>query len=60
MVTKEKLIQVINKMPDRFSIDDIIEELVLLSKIEQGLADVASGKVYSNKEVEKKMQKWLK
>ena len=60
MITKEKLIQAINKMPERFSIDDIIEELVLLSKIEHGLADVSAGRVYSNKEVEKKMEKWLK
>jgi predicted transcriptional regulator len=60
MITKEKLIQVINKMPEKFSIDDIIEEFVLLSKIEHGLADVESGRVYSNKQVAEKMEKWLK
>jgi predicted transcriptional regulator len=60
MITKEKLIQVINKMPDEFSIDDIIEEFVLLRKIELGLADVESGRIYSNMEVEEKMSKWLK
>jgi len=54
MITKENLIQAINKMPDKFSVDDIIEELVLLSKIEQGLADVESGRVHSEKQVEKK------
>jgi predicted transcriptional regulator len=60
MITKENLIQVIHNMPEKFNIDDIIEELVLLSKIEQGLADVESGRVYSEKQVEKKMGKWLK
>ena len=60
MITKEKLIQVINKLPEEFSIDDIIEEFVLLRKIEIGLADVESGRVYSNMEVEEKMGKWLK
>ncbi|MEI6142107.1 MAG: hypothetical protein WCP85_22730 [Mariniphaga sp.] len=60
MITKEKLIQAINKMPDEFSIDDIIEEFVLLRKIELGLADVESGRVYSKMEVEEKMAKWLK
>ncbi len=59
MITKEKLIQVINKMPAKFSIDDIIEEFVLLSKIEKGLADVESGRVYSEKQVAEKMEKWL-
>lgn len=60
MITKEKLIQVINKMPDKINIDDIIEEFVLLSKIEHGLADVEAGRVYSDKQVAEKMGKWLK
>jgi len=34
MITKERLIQVINKMPEKISIEDVIEELVFLSKIE--------------------------
>ena len=60
MITKEKLIQVINKMPDKINIDDIIEEFVLLSKIEHGLADVEAGRVFSDKQVAEKMGKWLK
>jgi len=60
MITKEKLLQVIHNMPDKINIDDIIEEFVLLSKIEDGLADVESGRVYSDKQVEDKMAKWLK
>lgn len=47
-------------MPEKINIDDIIEEFILLSKIEHGLADVESGRVYSDKEVEEKMAKWLK
>ena len=60
MITKEKLLQVINNMPEKINIDDIIEEFVLLSKIEHGLADVESGRLYSDKQVEEKMAKWLK
>ena len=60
MITKDKLIQVINKMPEKINIDDLIEEFVLLSKIEHGLADVESGRVYSEKQVAEKMEKWSK
>jgi len=60
MITKDKLIQVINKMPEKINIDDLIEEFVLLSKIEHGLADVESGRVYSENQVAEKMEKWLK
>lgn len=60
MITKEKLIQVINKMPEKINIEDVIEELVFLSKIEQGLNDVESGRVYTDSIVAEKMEKWLK
>ncbi len=60
MITKDKLIQVINNMPEKINIDDLIEEFVLLSKIEHRLADVESGRVFSEKQVAEKMEKWLK
>lgn len=60
MITKERLIQVINKMPEKINIEDVIEELVFLSKIEQGLNDVESGRVYTDSIVAEKMEKWLK
>jgi predicted transcriptional regulator len=47
-------------MPEKFSNDDIIEEFVLLSKIEYGLADVEAGRVYSEEQVAEKMEKWLR
>ena len=60
MITKERLIQVINGMPEEISIEDVIEELVLLSKIEQGLYDVEMGRVLNDSVVAEKMEKWLK
>jgi predicted transcriptional regulator len=60
MITKERLIQAINKMPDKINIEEVIEELVLLSKIEQGLNDVEAGRVYADSIVAEKMEKWLK
>lgn len=60
MITKERLIQVISMMPEKIKIEDVIEELVFLSKIEQGLNDVESGRVYPDSIVAEKMEKWLK
>lgn len=60
MTTKERLIRVINSMPEEISMEDVIEELVFLSKIEQGLYDVESGNVLSDSIVAEKMEKWLK
>jgi hypothetical protein len=37
MLTKEKIIKSIENMPDKFSIEEVIERIVLLQKIEIGL-----------------------
>jgi predicted transcriptional regulator len=60
MVTKEKLIEAIKKLPEGFTIEQVIEELVLLDKIEKGVEDIDQGKIYSSKEAEKRLSKWLK
>ena len=60
MITKERLIQVINGMPEEINIEEVIEELVFISKIEQGLYDVESGRILNDSVVAEKMEKWLK
>jgi len=37
MLTKEKVIQSLQNMPDQFFIDELIDKLLLLQKIETGL-----------------------
>lgn len=32
MLTKEKIIRTINKLPDEFSIEDLFERIILLQK----------------------------
>jgi predicted transcriptional regulator len=60
MITKEKLIKAIDNLPEGFTIEQVIEELVVLDKIEKGLKDIEEGKIYSSKEVEKRLAKWLR
>ena len=60
MLTKEKIKTTIDSLPDNFTIEDIIEKLIVLDKIEQGLNDVKEGRVYSTEEVKKRLDKWLK
>ena len=60
MLTKEKLKKTIDSLPDDFSIEDVIEELIVVDKIEKGLKDVKDGKVYTTEEAKDKLNKWLK
>ena len=60
MLTKEKIKTTIDALPDNFTIEDIIEKLIVLDKIEQGLNDVKEGKVYTTEEAKKRLDKWLR
>jgi hypothetical protein len=60
MLTKEKIKTTIDALPEDFTIEDIIEKLIFLDKIEQGLNDVKNEKVYATKEARKRLDRWLK
>ncbi|MCK4830681.1 hypothetical protein KA005_83985 [bacterium] len=54
------MIDAIKKLPEGFTLEQVIEELILLDKIEKGVNDIDEGRIYSNKEAEKRLSKWLK
>lgn len=60
MLTKEKIHYTIDSLPDNLTIDQVIDQMILLDKIEQGIKDVDDGRVYSSEEVKEKLNKWLK
>jgi predicted transcriptional regulator len=59
MLTKEKVKKTIDRLPDSFTLDQVVEELVVLDKIEKGLKEVEEGKVYSTQQVKDQLKKWL-
>ena len=40
MLTKDIVKRTIDKLPDQFTIEEVIEELIVLDKIEKGMKDV--------------------
>ncbi len=59
MLTKEKVKKTIDRLPDSFTVDQVVEVLVVLDKIEKGLKEVEEGKVYSTQQVKDQLKKWL-
>jgi hypothetical protein len=59
MITKAKLIETIDKFPETFSIDELIEKAILIDKIERGDEQSKKGNTISEEELEKEMQKWF-
>jgi len=60
MITKEQIKQSIDSLPDDFTLEDIIEELIFIEKIEQGRQDIINGDIYSTDEVKKQLEEWSK
>ena len=60
MITKQQIVDAINALPeDKFdNIDTVIEEIILLEKIEKGLQDIKEGKTMSAEEVDREIEKW--
>ena len=60
MITKTKLIETIDKFPETFSIDELIEKAILIDKIERGDEQSKNGNTITEEELEIEMQKWFK
>ncbi len=57
-VVKEEVIQLIEKMPDDCTVEDILYELYLKQEVDKGLQDIKEGRVVKHEEVEQRMSKW--
>lgn len=55
-MTKERLREAVEELPDSFSIDELIERLILLESFEKGREQYEQGKVVSHEEVGKLLQ----
>jgi hypothetical protein len=59
MTTKEKVINGIKNLPDTVDIDDILDQIMLVEKIEKGVDQSNNNQVVSDDELENRLGKWL-
>ncbi len=52
---KQRVLEAIEKLPPDASVDDAIEQLVLLAKIERGVAELDSGKGVAHAEAKQRL-----
>lgn len=53
--TKQRVLEAIEKLPPDASVEDAIERLVLLAKIERGVAELDSGKGVAHSEAKQRL-----
>ncbi|MBM2814214.1 MAG: hypothetical protein HW421_976 [Ignavibacteria bacterium] len=60
MLTKETVNQTMNQLSDTFSIDELIDKLIFVEKVKNGLEQSNKGLIFSKNEAKEKLSKWLK
>ena len=60
MITKAKLKAHIDQFPDELSIDELIDRLVFIDKLEKRIEKSESGDIISEKEVGQEMKEWFR
>lgn len=58
MITKDKAIEAIKSLPDEFSIEELMDRLILLNKIETGLRQAEEGETYTTEQAKRMVKEW--
>lgn len=60
MLTKTKLKEQIEKFPEEFSIEDLVERLILIEKVETGMNQSERGSIIPDSDLDNEVEKWFK
>jgi len=58
-MTKEQVISSLQELPDSFEPEQLIERIIALQKLEEGLEQIKRGEVVTVEEAKSRLAKWL-
>ena len=59
-MTQERAIETIKSMPNDFNVDELIERLIVIEKIEEAEKEIESGNTFTHSQVQKMFEEWKK
>lgn len=59
MTDKQAVVDALQRLPEKASLDEITEELRLMAAVRRGRADIAAGRTKSHAEVEQSLESWV-
>ena len=60
MISKETILKALGEMPEQINVEALLQRIILLQKIENGLAQSDSRNVISTEDLKKEILKWSK
>lgn len=58
MLSKSKVKKTIENLPDSFTIDELIDQLIFIEKVEEGIQQSNEEKVVSNEDIRNLIDQW--
>ena len=55
---REKVIDAVKKLPQEFDLEELMEKLIFVEKVEQGLKYIEEGKTVDHAQVKEMVKKW--
>ncbi len=55
---REKVIDAVRELPQEFDLEELIEKLIFVEKVEQGLQQLEEGKTVDHAQVKEMVKKW--
>ena len=59
MTAKEEILVVMEQLPDDATIEDAIERLIVMFKVQQGLEQLDNGEGIPHEEAKRRIRQWL-
>jgi hypothetical protein len=60
MLTKTELINSLESLPENLTVDQVIDHIVFVEKVQKGIEDSEKGLINTKQEAQKILDKWLK
>ena len=60
MISKEKLLKSLESMPEQINVYELLDRVLFIQKIEEGLLQSEQGQVTSHESLKNEMAQWFK
>ncbi len=59
-MNRETAIEAVKELPQEFNLEELMEKLVFVEKVEQGLKQLDEGKTVSHEQLKDRVREWQK
>lgn len=59
-MTKDKVVEAVRELPQEFELDELIERLIFVDKVEKGLQQLDNGETKTQDEAKRIVKSWQK